>query len=203
MSKWDKLPNQETINKTVEALAANGINAKFVQNGEEARKEVFALIPKGAEIMNMTSVTLDTLGIAQEIVESGRYNSVRKKLTSMDKDTQGLAMLKLGAAPEWVIGSIHAITEDGHVLIASQGGSQLPAYVFGSAHVIWVAGAQKIVKNNDEGIKRIYEHCLPLEIERAKKVYGKGSSVNKILIIDKEVKQNRIDLIIVGEVLGF
>lgn len=203
MSKWDQLVDQKTIDKTIKALNANGINAKFVKSAEEARKEVFALIPKGAEVMNMTSVTLETLGIAQEITESGKYNSVRKKLMGMDRKTQGLEMQKMGAAPEWAIGSVHAVTEDGHVLIASQGGSQLPAYAGGASYVIWVVGAQKIVKNKDGGIKRIYEHSLPLENERAKKVYGRGSSVGKILIIEKEVKPNRITMILVNEVLGF
>lgn len=203
MSKWDQLAGKETINKTIEALKANGVDARFFETGEEAKREVFSLLPKGAEVMNMISVTLDTLGVSKEIVESGRYNSVRKKLETMDRVTQSLEMQKLGAAPEWAIGSVHAVTEDGHVLIASNTSSQLPAYVFGSAHVIWVVGAQKIVKNNDEGVKRIYEHCLPLENERAKKAYGRDSAVNKILIIDKEIKQGRITVILVNEVLGF
>ncbi len=203
MSKWDQLADKEIINKVVEALKKNNIEAKFVENGEAAKREVFALIPEGAEIMNMTSRTLDTLGISKEIVDSGKYNSVRKKLMGMDRSTQGLEMKKMGAAPEWVIGSVHAVTEDGHVLIASQGGSQLPAYVYGASHVIWVVGAQKIVKNIEEGIKRIHEHSLPLEDARARQAYGTGSAVNKLLIINKEVKPGRISLILVNEVLGF
>ena len=200
---WDQLANQGIINRTIAALKTNGIEVKFVENGEMAKKEVFSLIPEKAEIMNVTSTTLATLGISEEIVESGRYNSVRKRFKTMDRSTQGLEMQKMGAAPEWVIGSVHAVTEDGHVLIASQGGSQLPAYVYGASHVLWVVGAQKIVKNVSEGMKRIYEYCLPLENERAKKVYGTGSAVNKILIIDKEVKQGRIVMVLVNEVLGF
>lgn len=200
---WDKLANRGIINRTIAALKTNGIEVKFVENGEMAKKEVFSLIPEKAEIMNVTSTTLDTLGISEEIVEGGRYNSVRKRFKTMDRSTQGLEMQKMGAAPEWVIGSVHAVTEDGHVLIASQGGSQLPAYVYGASHVLWVVGAQKIVKDSDEGMKRIYKYCLPLENERAKKVYGTGSAVNKILIINKEVKQGRIVMVLVNEVLGF
>jgi len=154
--------------------------------------------------MSMSSVTLDTVSISKEIQESEKYNSARKKLLSMDRRTQDLEMQKLGAAPEWAAGSVHAITEDGKVIIASQSGSQLPAYAFGSSHVIWVVGTQKIVKNIDEGMKRIYEYVLPLESERAKKAYGvPGSAVNKILIINKEAQKGRITIIFVNEVLGF
>lgn len=203
MSQWDQLANKESIDNAIEALKANGIDTYFVESGQEAKKKVLELLPEGAEVMNMTSVTLDTIGVSKEILESGRYNSVHKKLMSMDWNTQGLEMQKLGAAPEWVVGSVHAVTQDGHVLIASNSGSQLPAYVNGSAHVIWVVGAQKIVKNTDEGIKRIYEHCLPLEDERAQKAYGVHSGVSKLLIINKEKTPGRITLILVNEKLGF
>ncbi len=205
MKKWDKLADEKTIENTVAALKANGIDAQVVANRQEAKRKVLELIPAGSEIMTMTSITLDTVGLSEEINQTDRkFKPVRDKLYAMDRNTQVQEMNRLGAAPEFVVGSVHAITEDGHVLIASNTGSQLPAYSFGALHVIWVVGAQKIVKNTDEGIKRIYQHCLPLESERAKKAYGvPGSAVNKILIINKEVQPGRIKLILVKEKLGF
>ena len=200
---YTRLASKEHIEKTMSALKANGIEAFFVENGSEAKKKLFELLPEGAEVMNMTSVTLEAIGATTQIVESGNFRSVRKMLTKMDKSSQSAEMQKMGAAPQWAVGSVHALTEDGHVLIASATGSQLPAYVYGSEYVVWVVGAQKIVKDTEEGIKRIYEHCLPLESERAKKAYGvPGSSVNKLLIINKE-KPGRITIILVNEVLGF
>lgn len=203
MDKWSQLASKEVIDKTIKALKANGIDAKFVKSGEEAKKEVIFLLPQGAEVMTMSSTTLQTLGLTDGIDRSAKFNAVKPRLMRMDKKTQGLEMQKIGAAPQYAIGSVHAITEDGHVLIASNSGSQLPAYSFGSAHVIWVVGAQKIVKNVSEGMKRIYEYVLPLEDERAKKAYGVGSAVNKLLIINKEVKPDRLIVILVNEKLGF
>lgn len=205
MKDWGELASDESIVKTVEALKANGINSLVVGNGEEAKTKVLEMIAEGAEVMNMTSVTLDAIGIPQEINGSGKYNSVRNKLMKMDRKTQNLEMQKLGAAPEYTIGSVHAITTDGKVVVASNTGSQLPAYAYASPHVIWVAGTQKIVKNLDEAMKRIYEYVLPLESERANKAYNitTGSNVSKLLIINKEVKPNRITLILVKEKLGF
>lgn len=204
MDKWDKLASKEEIDRAIQSLKENGIDAKFVETGEEAKKEVLSLIPKGAEVMTMTSTTLDTLGISKEINEGGNYDSVRSKLNSMNRETQNLEMQRLGAAPEWTVGSVHVATQDGHLLIASNSGSQLPAYAYGAAHVIWVIGTQKIVKNTDEGIKRIYEYVLPLESERARKAYGvPGSNVSKLLIVNKEVNPGRLTVILVNEVLGF
>ena len=201
--KYGVVADQATIEKTVAALEKNGIHALTVETGAEAKEKVFELLPKEAEVMNMTSMTLDSIGVSEEIMESGNYNAIRKEIESLDRKTQGLEMQKLGAAPEWVVGSVHAVTEDGKVLIASASGSQLPAYAGGSSHVIWVVGAQKIVKDFDEGIKRLYEYSLPLEDERARKVYGMGSGVNKILVVNKEFVQGRITMIIIKEKLGF
>ncbi len=205
MKKWDKLADEKTIENTVAALKANGIDAQIVENRQEAKRKVLELIPESSEAMTMTSVTLDAIGLSEEINKAdSRFRPVRDKLYAMDRNTQVQEMNRLGAAPEFAVGSVHAVTEDGHVLIASNTGSQLPAYSFGALHVIWVVGAQKIVKNTDEGIKRIYEHSLPLESERAKKAYGvPGSAVNKILIISKEVQPGRVKLILVKEKLGF
>ena len=151
----------------------------------EAKEKVLQIIPEGAEIMNMSSVTVDSIGLAKEINESGKYDSVRNKLVAMDRKTQGPQMQKLGAAPEWVVGSVHAVTEDGKVIVASASGSQLPAYAFGSSHVIWVVGSQKIVKDLDDGMKRVYEYVFPLENERAKKVYGGQAVLTKFLFLIK------------------
>jgi hypothetical protein len=112
-------------------------------------------------------------------------------------------MQRLGAAPEWTIGSVHALTEDGHVLVASATGSQLPAYAYGADHVIWVVGAQKIVKNTEDGVQRIREYTLPLEDARARKTYGMGSAINNLLIINATRAAGRLNVIIVKEKLGF
>ncbi|MBI4457910.1 LUD domain-containing protein [Candidatus Uhrbacteria bacterium] len=200
---FDILASDEAIVKTVAALAANGIATIVVENGEAAKRKVLELVPEGAEVMTMSSVTLDIIGLLKELNESGKFAPIRAKFKAMDRKTQGSLMQKMGAGPDWAIGSVHAVTEDGHVLIASATGSQLPAYAYGSSHVVWVVGAQKIVRDSDEGMRRIYEHCLPLEDARARKVYGIGSGVNKVLTINKEVQAGRITMVIVKEKLGF
>lgn len=153
--------------------------------------------------MTMSSVTLDSSGISSEINNSKKFNAIRDKLYSMDRNQQKIEMNRLGAAHEYAVGSAHAVTEDGMVLIASNSGSQLPAYAYGAGKVIWIVGAQKIVKNLDEAFKRIYEYTFPLEDARAKKAYGMNSNVSKILIVNKEIQPERIILIFVDEVLWF
>ena len=201
---WNELASKDVLEVVVKALNANGISTIVVENGEEAKDKALELITKGSDVFTVTSTTVNDIGLAKEINESGNYNSVRNKLNSMDYKTQRREMAKLGAAPNWVVGSVHAVTQDGHAIIASASGSQIPAYVFGADHVLWIVGTQKIVKDRDEGFKRVYEHALPLESERARKAYGvKGSVVAKLLIINNEMVPGRITMILVKEKLGF
>ena len=201
---FDVLPSRETIDTTIETLERNGVSVVFVETAADARSRVLEMIPERSEVMNMTSRTLTGLGLDKEILESGRYDAVRNKWMNMDRKTQAEEMNQLGAAPEWVLGSVHAVTMSGSLMFASNTGSQLPAYAYGALHVLWVVGAQKIVKDVDEGFRRIYEWCLPHERERALAAYGPGTTtdVNKLLIMNKEKQKDRITMVMANEVIG-
>ncbi len=201
---FSELATDESIKVAREALEKNGITVVVVENGQQAKAKVLEMVPAGAEIMNMSSVTVDLIGLAEELNKSGKFNSVRNKLTEMsDKKDTTFDGKKLGAAPDWTVGSVHAVTEDGKAIIASASGSQLPSYAYGSNHVLWIVGSQKIVKDFDQGMERINEYVFPLENERAMKAYGMASSINKVLLINKESTAGRITMIIVKEKLGF
>jgi L-lactate utilization protein LutC len=205
---FDQLASKESVEKAKAALEANGFTVILAENGEAAKAKALELIPKGAEVLTMTSVTNETIGLAKEINESGNYDSVRQKLTAMMGDkSKAREQKKLGAAPEYTTGSVHAVTEDGKVFIASNTGSQLGAYLYAADHVIWVVGSQKIVSDAAMANKRIWEHSLPLESARARKAYGLPETFNsnprKIVEFNSEGTAGRITIILVNEVLGF
>ncbi len=201
--EFAKLASDEQIERAAKALEANGIHTVIAENGEEAKHIFFELIPEGSDVFLGASVTLETLGIQNEIDKSGRYDPIRPKMFAMNRETQGREIRKLGGAPDYAAGSVHAVTEDGHVLIASKTGSQLGPYASGAGKVIWVVGAQKIVKDFNEGLRRIQEYCYPLEDVHMHQLYNTGTDINKILVINREFKPNRITMIIVKEELGF
>ena len=201
--EFAELATEEQIERTAKALEANNIRTLIAENGEEAKRLFFELVPEGSEVFLGASVTLEMLGIKDEIDQSGRFDALRPKMFAMDRKTQAREIRKLVGAPDYAAGSIHAVTEDGQILIASNTGSQLGPYVSGAGQVIWIVGAQKLVKNLDEGLKRIYEYCVPLEAEHMQQLYNMGTGVNKVLIVNKEIRPNRITMIIVKEKLGF
>jgi len=200
---WQDLADPIALDKTVQALEANGFKVILTDSAEQAKQKVLELVPEGAEVFTAISATLEKIGIASELNESGHYDSVRKKMAALNRQTQFLEMRRLGATPEFVLGSVHAVTQQGYTLVASFGGSQLSAYVYGATKVIWVVGTQKIVKDVEEGFRRIEEYSLPLESERLQKALGRPSGISKILITRKEITPGRITIVLVRENLGF
>ncbi len=201
--KFAKLATDEQITRTAQALEANNIHSIIARESVEAKRIFFELIPDGAEVFLGASITLEKLGIREEIEKSGRYDALRPRMFAMNRETQGREIRKLGGAPDYAAGSVQAVTEDGHVLIASNTGSQLGPYAMGAGKVIWVVGSQKIVKDINKGLRRIQEYCRPLEEEHMRQMYNMGTSVNKVLIVNREFRPDRITMIIVKEELGF
>ena len=66
-----------------------------------------------------------------------------------------------------------------------------------------MVGAQKIVKDLEEGMRRIEEYCVPREEVHMQQLYNIHTGLNKILIVNKEIKPDRITMIIVKEELGY
>src|SRR6266498_5040224 len=201
--EFTKLADEKQIQRTAQALEARNIKVLIAENGQEAKSMFFELVPEGAEVFLGASVTLEIIGIKDEIDKSGKYNSLRPKMFAMDRATQGREIRKLGGAPDYAAGSVHAVTGDGHVLIASRTGSQLGPYASGAGKVIWVVGAQKIVKDFNEGLRRIQEYCYPREEVHMQQLYKTDTGINKVLIVNQEIRPNRMTMIIVKEELGF
>jgi L-lactate utilization protein LutC len=200
---FSAVASDERIEKTAKALEANGIHALIAKTGAEAKKMFFELVPEGAEVYLGSSVTLEQLGIKEEVDKSGKYEALRPKMQAMNRETQWREIRKLGGTPDYAGGSVHAVTEDGRVVIASKTGSQLGPYASGAGKVIWVVGAQKIVKTLDEAMRRLEEYCVPKEEVHMQELYKTGTGLNKVLIVNREFKPDRITMIIVKEELGF
>ena len=196
-------PDAETVKRTAAALEANGIGVLRAANAAEAKRIVLGLIPEGSQVHHGASQSLEQSGITDAFAESDDYEFLRPRLYSMDRKTQADEIRRLGAAPDVMLGSVHAVTEAGSLITASMGGSQLGPYVSGAGRVILVVGTQKIVSDLEEGLERVNEYALPLEDARAMAAYGIHSAVNKVLIINREITPGRITVVLVDEALGF
>jgi acyl-CoA hydrolase len=200
--RFTTLPEEQTLAATVTALEEHGFSVQVVDDLDAARQAVLTRIPHGSSVMTNTSVTLAETGIADAINQGGPYDSARNKMFALDFATQAQQMKAIGGQPDYALGSVHAITRDGTLVIASASGSQLASYAWGAANVIFVAGAQKLIPTIEAARQRIYQHSLVLEDARAVAAYGQHSQVGKILEIHQELP-GRIHIVLIRQAVGF
>jgi acyl-CoA hydrolase len=200
--RFTALPDDQTLAATVVALEEHGFSVEVVDGLDAALKAVLARIPHGSSVMTNTSVSLQETGIADAVNDGGPYESARNKMFALDFATQAQEMKAIGGQPDYALGSVHAITRDGTLVIASASGSQLASYAWGAANVIFVVGAQKLVPTLKAAHERIYQHSLILEDARAQAAYGQHSSVGKVLEIHQELP-GRIHIVLVRQSVGF
>jgi hypothetical protein len=198
----DPAPAQ-SLERAAAALTAHGFTVEILDDAAAARARVKELIPDGASVFTGASETLRLSGIDADINTGGRYEAVRPRILAMDRATQADEIRRLGASPDVVVGSVAAVTETGSLVAASGSGSQLPGYSGGAARAIWIVGAQKVVPDLGTALRRVEDHCLPLESARTQAVHGWPSAVNRLLVLNGEFLPGRGTVLLLREAIGF
>jgi len=191
------------LERAATALTAHGFTVEILDDVAAARTRVKDLIPEGASVFTGASETLRLSGIDGDINASGRYQAIKPRVLAMDRATGADDIRRLLAGPDVVVGSVAALTETGSLVVASGTGSQLPAYAGGAARAIWIVGAQKVVPDLSAALRRVEEHCLPLENARAQAVYGSPSAINRLLVLNGELHPGRGTVLLLREAIGF
>ena len=204
--KYEKLADKRTLDKTVKALGSKGYKAFVIENRTDALKKIRKLIPNGASVMNGSSVSLEEIGYI-ELLNSGKHGwiDLHKKVSSENDPVKRAALRKKSVLSDYYLGSVHALTENGEFVIASNTGSQMPHVVYTSPNLIFVVSTKKIVPTMSDAMKRLEKYVVPLENKRSIEKYGGGTSLNKIVIFKNENpgSKRKIYFILVKESLGF
>ena len=198
----DPAPAQR-LEQAAAALTAHGFTVEILDDAAAARIRITDLIPEGASVFTGASETLRLSGIDDDINTSGRYDAIRSRGRALDRATQMAEIWRLISTPDVIVGSVHAVTETGSLVIASASGSQLPGYAGGAARAIWIVGAQKVVPDLSTALRRVEDHCLPLESARAQAAYGSPSAINRLLILNAELEPGRGTVLLLREAIGF
>ncbi|MGA7192130.1 MAG: LUD domain-containing protein [Anaerolineales bacterium] len=190
------------LQQIADRIRERNVEVLIVNDGEEARQAVLERLPKGAQVYSGKSKTLQDSGIFDAIQDLNQYNALRHQLLKMDRKTQAQEIRKLLAAPDFMLGSVQAITVDGILVDVSATGSQIGPYANTAGKVILVVGSQKIVPDLDAAFKRIREYVQPWEEAQVRKTANMGTFVGKILIIEREWINERVTVILVREPIG-
>ena len=191
------------LDRAAAALTSHGFAVEILDDAAAARARVRDLIPEDASVYTGASETLRLSGILEDINTSGRYQAIGPRGMAMDRGTEADDIRRLLASPDIAIASVAAVTETGSLVIASASGSQLPSHAGGAGQRIWIAGAQKVVPDLATALRRVEEHCLPLESDRAQRVYGQPSAINRLLILNAEPYPGCGTVLLLRQAIGF
>jgi hypothetical protein len=194
--------SEESLNAVADRLRERNFEALIVGTAAEAKAAVLERLPEGAEVHSGKSKTLEDIGVFQELMESDHYDFIRKRTMKMDRKTQMREITKLSAAPDYMLGSVQALTEAGQLVAASATGSQLGPYTSGARQLILVVGSQKIVPDLDAALRRITEYVQPYEDARLREQMGAGTKLARILILEQDYFPGRTTVILVREPVG-
>ena len=185
-----------------EKLRERNFEVVIVRDGAEAKAEVLKRIPAGAVVHSGKSKTLEDAGLFQELMENEGYDFVRRRTMKMDRNTQRDEMRKAGAAPDIMLGSAHAVTEAGQLVITSASGSQIGPIASGAGHLILVVGSQKVVPDLDAAFRCIQEYVFPYEDARLREQMGVGTKITRTLILERDFMPGRTTILLVREPIG-
>ena len=194
--------SEAELEALAEKLRARNFEVVIVQDGAEAKAQVLNRIPEGAQVHSGKSKTLEDAGLFKEFMEGDRFDFVRKRTMKLDPKTQRDEIRKLGAAPDVMVNSAHAVTEEGQIVITSASGSQIGPIASGAGRLILVIGSQKIVPDLDAAFRRIREHVFPYEDARLREAMGIGTKITRTLILDQDFMPGRTTVILVREPIG-
>jgi hypothetical protein len=193
-------------NAEVDLLAANLRERNFevviVESTAQVRDAVMERIPEGAQVHSGKSKTLEDSGVFKELMESDRYGFIRRRTMKMDRATQGDEIRRLSSAPDVMLGSVHAVTQAGQLVVTSASGSQIGPYASGAGKLILIIGSQKIVPDLETAFRRIQEYVFPWEDARLREQIGIGTAITRTLIIERDFRPGRTTIILVREPIG-
>ena len=201
---YDQLPDEETVQATVENLEARGFDVVVVDTADEALDALVGAIPAGASVMNGHSTTLEEIGFVDYLNgDEHDWENLAGQVWSIDDDEARQQFRREAQAADYFLGSVNAIAETGALVAADASGSRIGAYPFAAGNLLLVSGVNKIVDDLDAAFERLEEFVFPLEDARAQDAYGAGSVVAKQLVYRQENEEGRTTVVLVRDDFGY
>ena len=130
------------IQRTMNALEANNMEAHYVARADQVKDFVAQMIPEGATVANGGSATLAETGVL-DLLSSGKYNFLDRRTVT------GEALDKLFHDcfnADWYLASSNAVTEKGELFNVDGNSNRVAAITFGPKNVLLIVGFAAIFK---------------------------------------------------------
>jgi hypothetical protein len=202
--------------RLIKAWQKRNIAGFYCVDKEQAKNKILNLLPQTASVGISGSVTLDQLEIVPSLELRG--NKVFSPYKPNISREENLEIRRRGAQADYYLASANAISQNGELVFFSGYGNRIAGITY-AKNVIIVCGINKIVPTLQEALKRSREYATPLNCKRLNwqsACFGDGVCKEEIclfpeykrmccqvLIIEAEVALGRLQVVLVGEELGF
>ena len=193
----------ESIQRTIDALAARNVEAILVGDGAAALARLKELVLEGSEVFVNTSETLPTIGYTDYMHGNDRYVNLHDRMMDQPDPAEQREFRRRTTIADYFVGSVQAIAETGEIVVASGSGSQIGAYSYGARRLILVAGTQKICLTIAEAEARTRGWTLEVH---DRWLEGRGvapTPIGKYLVMEHEPVVGRITMLLIPESLGW
>jgi hypothetical protein len=214
--KMDKNTNwvmEQRVKRTIENLEKNNMEAFFVPDEEALLQKISELINVGDTVAVGGSMTLFETGVI-DLLRNGKYNFLDRYKEGITQDELKEIYRKSFFADAYLVSS-NAVTENGELYNVDGTGNRVAAMLYGPDRVIVVVGLNKIVRDEQEAVKRNREISGPANAKRLSKktpctesgycmdCKSKDRICNDFVLIKKQQAKGRIRVIIIGKELGY
>lgn len=201
-SQFDQLPDEETLATVVSNVEERNISVTVCESGDQARSYLAEQIPQGATVMNGHSTTMEEIGFTDILSTADGFEYVGNQLDELEDDARFEARRNATTADVFFDG-VNAIAESGELIGANALGNSVGAWPFGAESLVLIGSTNKIMPSWTDAVERLREFALPLEDARAQEVYGQGSLVGKLVSLEYERVDDRTQLVLIKDQLGF
>ncbi len=202
--KWSRMPSDEEVARTIEAIEKRGVKVIQAGSGQHALEILKTIIPLGATVMSGSSTTLIEIGY-EDFIKKGqsKWNDLHDTILSENDDEKRYELRRKSVTADYFISGANAIAQSGEIIACDKSGSRVGAWPFAASHLILVSGINKIASTLEDALQRVWQYAYPLEDARAKKVYGTPSQIGKCVILANENTEGRVTLVLISESLGY
>lgn len=163
MTEWEIKRNELLGKKVIEGLQSRNMEGFYANSKEEALAKMLELIPEGSSIGWGGTMSVAAIG-GFDAIHNGKYQLFDRD-AAQTKEEKEKVHRKIFFA-DYFLTSANAITEDGILVNIDGNANRVSAIAFGPAHVIIVAGMNKIVKSEEDALHRAKNIAAPINAQR-------------------------------------
>lgn len=202
-----------TASTVIKKLERHGMSGHFCATSSEAVELVRSWMHEGDSVTWGGSETFKETGMKAALENAGCYRMLDRATATTPEEQR--EMWRDRTSADWFFMSANALTLNGELVNIDGNSDRLSLLLHGPAHVVVLAGMNKLVADVEAGIKRIRTVTCPLNAARlhtntpcevagvCSKCHAERCMCCNVVVTRHSRHDDRIRVVLIGEDLGY